>query len=471
MDENEHEHVPKLADHVKFKVTPDKLTAFVSLAPPPSLESGFTASASELVDLLEEQGIVSGLIPTEEIQNLLDGWVEPVPQILVAQGTPPTAPVAEDLVFHFERDPVIHLEEREDGSVDYRELGILQNALAGQLLVEKTPAIPGEPGVDVYGLPVAPKPPVTIRIPAGKGTEVSEDGFALFAAHDGLILYGPDKKVVVSPVYYVQGCVDFSTGNIDFRGSVVVRENIQSGFTVVADDNVEVFGIVEKATVACGGDIVVRGGVQGSAKTSLEAAGNVRALYLQNAVVKAGHEVIVADSVMHSHVVARSVRVTGKRALLVGGVCAATDLVSVRVAGSHMSTPTRIVLGYFPSPRERLLEIEAEMQSVEESIGKVRDALFRLASAQGRALGSGAVAMQERVQETLAAEERRLAELLEEHARWQERLQGPEPFVKITTVAYPGVRIESSVVMHTVSELTHACRFVLHETEIERISG
>jgi len=464
------ENIPKFSDHVKFKVTGDKLAAFVSLAPPPSLESGFTASASELIALLADEGIVFGLISTEEVQNLLDGWVQPVAQTLVAEGTAPTAPIAEDLVFHFERDPVIHLEEREDGSVDYRELGILQNAKGGQLLVEKTPAIPGDPGVDVYGLPVLPKPPVTIRIPAGKGTEVSEDGFALFAAHDGLILYGADKKVVVSPVYYVQGCVDFSTGNIDFRGSVVVRENIQSGFTVIADDNVEVFGIVEKATVSCGGDIVVRGGVQGSAKTSLEAAGNVRALYLQNAVVKAGHEIIVADSVMHSHVVARSVRVTGKRALLVGGVCTATDLVNVRVAGSHMSTPTRIVLGYFPSPRERLSELEAEMESVEASIGKVRDALFRLASVQGRA-GSGALAMQERVQETLAAEERRLVELREEQTLWLERLQGPEPSVKITTVAYPGVRMESSVVTHNVTELTHACRFVLHETWIERISG
>ena len=47
------------------------------------------------------------------------------------------------------------------------------------------------------------------------------------------------------PVYVVPGDVDFSTGNIDFIGSVKVMGSVRNGFSVKAEGNVEIMGRLE----------------------------------------------------------------------------------------------------------------------------------------------------------------------------------------------------------------------------------
>lgn len=462
---------PVLADLVRVTVSRDRLRALADFQERPPAHSGFAPTAKELIELLRQQGIRYGLVGESVLQEVLDTWIEPLTDVVVAIGRAPTASKPETCTLQFDPDPPLQLAQREDGSVDYRELGIMQTAVAGQVLAIKTPAVLGDPGTDVRNRPLLPVVPKPVALPAGKGTQISADGLTLLAAIDGQLLYGHDRRVTVAPIYYVKENVDFSTGNIDFIGSVVVRGNVQSGFTVKAEHNIEVYGIVEAANITAGGDVVIRGGVQGSLRTCVEAGGNMRALYLQNATVHVGGELLVADSVMHSRIQAKTVRVAGKRGLLVGGQTAVTDSLYARVIGSHLSTETPITIGYFPSPHERLQTIDRELAALEAQLQEREAALLRM-RVYGHVHRPALVSATEQGNELREAIEQlrvQSDELLEERLHWEEIAQQPEPYVQIGSVAYPGVRLKASVATKYIEEITRPCKYVLGQARFERV--
>ena len=55
--------------------------------------------------------------------------------------------------------------------------------------------------------------------------------------------------MVVSPVFQLNGDVDFSSGDIDFRGNVSINGNVTAGFKVRASGDIEVNGFIENSEV------------------------------------------------------------------------------------------------------------------------------------------------------------------------------------------------------------------------------
>ena len=93
----------------------------------------------------------------------------------------------------------------EDGSVNFRDLDLIENVKAGQTLCELIDPIPGTPGKTVLGTDVKAldgKPAVFKR---GRNVSVSEDRF-LIADIDGQVNY-IDGKVNVFSNFEVQADV------------------------------------------------------------------------------------------------------------------------------------------------------------------------------------------------------------------------------------------------------------------------
>ena len=57
------------------------------------------------------------------------------------------------------------------------------------------------------------------------------------------------KSAKVSNTLEIDQNVDFSTGNIDFPGNVIVHRSVKDCFTVKARDDIEVRGLIEAATL------------------------------------------------------------------------------------------------------------------------------------------------------------------------------------------------------------------------------
>ena len=296
-------------------------------------------SADVLRERLEAAGVTSGII-----EDVLRDFDPPRPLLdvsCVARGEAPTIGQDASISFAFDRDPQFNPVERQDGSFDYHATAIERFVEAGAVLATRQPPVPGMPGRDVLGREL--DPPIVRDEPlsalAGRGTEVQ--GETLIATEAGRpSLTG--NRVEVSPVYEVAGDLDYSVGNIEFSGNVVVRGDVKPGFSIVAGGSVVVHGVTEGASIKAERDITLAR-VVGGHETALEAGGDLIAQYLHNAAATATGALKVAKEIVNCTIDAERVSMpTNGR--VVGGSLNVRVEVDVGTLGSVKAVPTLVVV-------------------------------------------------------------------------------------------------------------------------------
>ncbi|RQD67781.1 MAG: DUF342 domain-containing protein [Tindallia sp. MSAO_Bac2] len=260
---------------------------------------------------------------------------------------------------------------KEDGTVDFKNLDLIPNVEAGQLLAEMIPPTDGTPGTNVKGETIEQKPGKKPVFHAGKNVIVSEDGLKISAEIDGQALLR-DGKIMVSPVYEVPANVDNTTGNIRFKGKVVVKGNVKSGFNVEADGDIEVHGVVEGAILRSNGNIFLNRGVQGNNQAELFCKGDLIAKYIENTKIMAGGN-IEADCILHSIASAKEkIMIKGKRGLIVGGVVKAGEEIDAKLIGSSMGTLTKIEVGIDPEIKEKYDQSQAKLKETVKNLDNLK---------------------------------------------------------------------------------------------------
>ena len=128
-----------------------------------------------------------------------------------------------------------------------------------------------------------------------------------------------NDRIMIQSVYEVSGNVDLATGNIDFRGDVIIHGNVTTGSKIKATGNITIDGTAEGCTIEAGKDIILRGGMIGGEKASIKAKGNITAKFIEYSTVEA-EGAIEASSAMNSTIVSYDrIFFRGKNATVVGG--------------------------------------------------------------------------------------------------------------------------------------------------------
>lgn len=225
----------------------------------------------------------------------------------------------------------------------------------GQPLGKVYPPTPGEPGFDVTGAALNPTPGRAANFRHDDSITQEDDGL-LLAAVAGQLVHS-ERNARIQQVLTIDDAVDFSTGNIDFQGSVVVRRGVKDRFVVKATENIEIQSMVEAATLECGGDLVLDGGFAGRELGAAQVGGNMRARYLDGVKAEVrgdltiAREMINCDLTVHGNVVVTAGSIIGGR-LVVTGKLAAANL------GSGGSVMTNIVIGTVPRLEPMLKELK-----------------------------------------------------------------------------------------------------------------
>ncbi|EFM13085.1 protein of unknown function DUF342 [Paenibacillus curdlanolyticus YK9] len=260
--------------------------------------------------------------------------------------------------------------------MDLKEVNRLNNVKRGQLIAEKIPATDGVEGKSVTGEVLPGRNGKEGRFRIGKNVVVNAEQTAMYAAIDGLITKTEKEKINVFPVYEVNGDVDYSTGNIDFVGTVVIRGNVLTGFRVKASGDIRVIGGVEGAELESEASIEITGGVMAGDKGHLKAGKNIKLTFVQDGRLTAGQDIIVSQSIMHSQIKAgKSVICAGPKGLVVGGSILAGERVAARTIGNTMSTATTIEVGVRPELRTDLQELRASLRQLADGLDKTEKAL------------------------------------------------------------------------------------------------
>jgi hypothetical protein len=187
---------------------------------------------------------------------------------------------------------------------------------------------------------------------------------------------------MVRPLLDIPGDVDYSTGNIDYRGDVHIHGDVRENFFVRATGTVTVDGTVEAANVEAGGDLIVSSGVMGDNRATIKSGGSVRVKYLESCVVYASQSVY-ADCIMSAQVNSDdSISVTSGRGTIIGGNLTAARLIKARMIGSQSGMKTNLTLGVLPYSRERQRNAKSSLESIRQEMDELTKELNYLEEQQ-----------------------------------------------------------------------------------------
>lgn len=213
-------------------------------------------------------------VKNEIIQGILED-----PQdgsYLIAEGDPPGETTNDQVDIIFEKEVKGVIDKSSATRINLLEMNEILSVKEGALLAIRRPGIQGFHGRNVSGDLIIPPKPAVLELGAAKGAMLSPDGNSALAAHQGRPTakkLGQSWHIGVEPVLKISGNVDISTGNIRFKGDVIVLGNVQEGMTVQASGKVTIKGMVYGAKIGAQGDVTVEQNITGS---SVVAGGNNR---------------------------------------------------------------------------------------------------------------------------------------------------------------------------------------------------
>jgi uncharacterized protein (DUF342 family) len=352
---------------VSLDITDGAMKAVVVITEPGP--GGADISGDYLLSYLHSNGVTHGIK-----QDVIEE-VETSPRygrpLVVAEGTRAHDGADAHIIYNFtlERDAVTLREK--DGRVDFKDISRVENVVAGQLLARKEPAEPGQPGKTVTGTQIPATKGKDCELTVGKNVKLSEDGLSVMAEINGQVLL-LGGKLNVEPVYSIPGDVNLRTGNILFLGTVIVKGNVEDGFSVKAAGNIEVFGSVGKCVIDAEGDIIVHQGIAAKTEGKIRCGKSLYSKFIEHAHVDAGEYVVVTDGIVHSYVDAnKMILCQGKRAQIVGGRLRASEEINSKILGSVGGNETLLEVGYDPRSKERLVALEDARKIVEKSLEEV----------------------------------------------------------------------------------------------------
>lgn len=188
-------------------------------------------------------------------------------EVVIARGIPAEPGKDGRVELLFTSDSKLPVLAGEDEAVDFRERYVFTSVEAGDILAVKHPPGPGRPGTSVKGEVIMPPSPRDFILSAGEGAVLTRDGERAVAARAGRPVASPGRDLVrvsVLPELVHAGDVDLASGNIVFKGDILIAGNVAEGMAVEAGGNIRVGGLVSGARVQATGSILIRGNILAS---------------------------------------------------------------------------------------------------------------------------------------------------------------------------------------------------------------
>ncbi|HUU29883.1 MAG TPA: FapA family protein [archaeon] len=330
----------------------------------------------DLKRFLNDNGIVYGILD-EEIENIFR-QVRFEESVLTAQGVRVVNEKDGQIKYYF--DTELKPLEDEYGKLDYKELNLIQNVKKGDKLAEYFPPEKGVEGCTIFGKKIPPKEGAHPPLPSGKNAQQDpKNPNLLIAEIDGSVrLKG--KSVEVEPVVTIKKDVDFSTGNINFNGSVFINGDVKSGFSVKAKNDVQVNGVVEEAVIEAGGDVLLKTGFVGRSKGKIIAQGNVTAKFCENENIICEGDLYISEYVMHSTIQTKgTLFITEKTGLIVGGEIYAVKGIEAKTIGNQNYSPTAIIVGMDKETNDEIRELKEYLAENAKQLKKIETILEKFA--------------------------------------------------------------------------------------------
>ncbi len=420
----------------------DRMVAKMEIHPPG--EGGRMPDEQKIKTMLMNQKISFG-IRSELLNTLVFGFINnefPSEPVVIAEGI--AAQNGENGKFELLFNTQTSLKPREnpDGSVDYKNVDIINSVSKGDKIVRLIPPTKGIPGRNIIGEAVKASDGASVKLPVGPNTEIdSKDPSYLIASIDGMVRY-TGSVVEVSEGYVVKGNVDFNTGHIKYERSVVVTGDVKGGFNVECGGDLQIGGVIEDSMITVGGNILCKYGLVGQGKGVVEAAGDVNLGFMKNQTLKCRKDVNVAKEVLNSNIYARkSIHIHGKPLSVAGGYLVARDSITFHTVGNHSGIRTTLEVGVDYLLVEELKKTDSALDELTANYAKLNESQMKYTKIIGQ---KGKAATQEKAMvaklvETMAKYKQQIASIEERKKLIMKKLYYfDNAYIKIEHAALPG---------------------------------
>lgn len=415
-----------------------------------------------ILSKIKEKNITVGV--DLDVVDTIAQHPERAQNIIVAKGKPHQNGRDGDIKYLVDVNREVKPKVLEDGSVDFKDIDTFLTVRKGDVLAEQIDPTPGTDGLTVTGKVIKAKPGKIANFKFGKNVTVSEDGKNLLALTDGTIKM-EGHRISIIEILEIRSDVGIKTGNISFKGKILVNGNVITGYSIECDGDVEITGVVEGAVIKATGNIVVGRGVQGQDEAVIECGGDLIGRFINNCTATVSGN-IEADAIMHSKIICDGeIKIAGKKGLLVGGEIKAKEQITAKVIGSDMGTQTKITLGVDSELIERYQFLTEKIKELRENIKKLDQALNMIGRQQKAAPGDEQLAgMLNKTKLSKIEYNNDLAKFATELKQLQERMNKLQGSKIIADEVYPGTKI-------TIGHSHYNVKNALKDAVIQKIDG
>lgn len=382
--------VGSVLPHMNIQLSKDNMIAKVSFNEEPQ---NFVKNEEELNEKIEaiagEMGIQFGL------KRVLWEELEKQKQHIVAEGK--TAEDGEDAVISYfqnpARKPTINLE----GKADFSDMNFIYEIEQDAWLGEKIPPSKGVSGKDVLGkeIPAKAGKDLILKYDPESVYENTENGKVIIRAKISGVLDDSQGKIRILQHLTIRSDVGVETGNLEFVGSITVQGTVLPGYSIRATGDISIEGQegVSGANKieSIHGDIYIRGGVFGHAKTEIRAGGSVYIKHTNEASVEAENDICIEFYALGSNLRAKRIRLDEHKGKIIGGTIVANQSIHTATAGNMHERRTELIIqsidkaekmGEIRFKASKIKTIEEELKSLDKKILQIESLAVTLSPKQ-----------------------------------------------------------------------------------------
>jgi len=321
--------------------------------------------------------------------------------------------------------------DSDDGTaIDFYNESSFVTAHEGEHIANLIPHTDGTDGINIFGGKITAKAGKPMIKPTDESCRVDKDG-RIIAMHDGLVQRQSDR-VIINRKLNIPGFVDFTTGNLDFPGSIVIEKGVRDRFRVDSDVDIEIHQLVEAAHLHADNNIKLHQGMAGREVGTINAEGNLDSGYLD-----AVEATIMGDCIIEKEVTNCTLRISGrikaKNATIRGGLIEIAQGGVVGVLGSSGDVRTDVVLASHPILQHKIANIREIQPKIASEIERAEREVAGLKAGMGKSnpeleteirhLDSNIQAFRSKLDDLEHAMQRMLT-LLEKHTRCELTVMG-----------------------------------------------
>lgn len=326
---------------------------------------------TKFIDLFARLGI-SGDVDSEQLESFCQkvSSGEVMEDIILLKGKPPVNGDKQKKVFHVIPKSAEPPEaELYDEKKDYHHLNLFDNVTKNKLVAEMIPETEGVSGKTILGeyTPAIPGEKLKKQLRAGTNITTDTLGLKFYAKIDGMVIFDRRTQVLsITDVYTIKGNVDYTTGDIDFIGTVEVFGDVTDSYNIKAGKDIIVRGHVGDCKLESSGDISLHG-FDGGKSGSIMCGGTLKATYLHRAYIESiGDIEIVTEAVnckLHSE---KSILV--KTGSIIGGESVALKGFEVKTIGSEANVRTHIISGVSYAKQQAIADMRDKIKELKNQM-------------------------------------------------------------------------------------------------------